>query len=197
MPPSTPRNPPPPQPKAAPTRSEPERGTAHAARILLRGFAAIHAVLALIFMVASLVLIAITVKSAWHVLSGGLNETAALDVIQMIGITAVAVVALQIAQTIAEEEVIREAHVSGPTRVRRFLSRFMVVIVVALAVEGLIATFKALREDPAQLPYAASLLVAVGFLLAGWGAFVWLNRAAEELEPEAMAQAKSEDEKLE
>lgn len=197
MQPSTPRNPPPPQPKAASTRSEPERGTAHAARILLRGFAAIHAVLALIFMVASLVLIAITVKSAWNVLSGGLNEAAALDVIQMIGITAVAVVALQIAQTIAEEEVIREAHVSGPTRVRRFLSRFMVVIVVALAVEGLIATFKALREDPSQLPYAASLLVAVGFLLAGWGAFVWLNRAAEELEPEAMAQAKSEDEKLE
>ena len=195
MPPSTPRNPP--APKAAPARSEPERGTAHAARILLRGFAAIHAVLALIFMLASLVLIAITVKSAWHVLSGGLNEAAALDVIQMIGITAVAVVALQIAQTIAEEEVIREAHVSGPTRVRRFLSRFMVVIVVALAVEGLIATFKALREDPAQLPYAASLLVAVGFLLAGWGAFVWLNRAAEELEPEAMALAKSEDEKLE
>lgn len=195
MPPSPPRNPPP--PKTAPGRSEPERGTAHAARILLRGFAAIHAVLALIFMLASLVLIAITVKSGWHLLSGGLNEAAALDVIQMIGITAVAVVALQIAQTIAEEEVIREAHVSGPTRVRRFLSRFMVVIVVALAVEGLIATFKALREDPSQLPYAASLLVAVGFLLAGWGAFVWLNRAAEELEPEAMAQAKSEDEKLE
>jgi hypothetical protein len=72
----------------------------------------------------------------------------------------------------------------------------MVVIVVALAVEGLIATFKALREDPSQLLYSSSLLVAVGFLLAGWGAFVYLNRAAEELEPEAMAQAKSEDEKL-
>jgi hypothetical protein len=71
------------------------------------------------------------------------------------------------------------------------------VIVVSLAVEGLIATFKALREDLTLLPYASSLLVGVAFLLAGWGAFVWLNRAAEELEPEAMAQAKSEDEKLE
>ena len=196
MAPSTPTRKPPAE-KPAPARETPERGTAHVARILLRGFAAIHAVLALIFMLASLVLIAITVKSGWDVLSGGLDEAAALDVIQMIGIAAVAVVALQIAQTIAEEEVIREAHVSGPTRVRRFLSRFMVVIVVSLAVEGLIATFKALREDPSQLPYAASLLVAVGFLMAGWGAFVWLNRAAEELEPEAMALAKSEDEKLE
>ena len=181
----------------APARHTPERGTASVARVLLRGFAAIHAVLALIFMLASLVLIAITVRSAWMLLSEGFGENLAFGVIQMIGITAIAVVALQIAQTIAEEEVIREAHVSGPTRVRRFLSRFMVVIGVALAVEGMIATFKALREDLTMLPYAASLLAGVAFLLAGWGGFVWLNRAAEELEPEAMALAKSEDEKLE
>jgi hypothetical protein len=109
---------------------------------------------------------------------------------------AAAVVALQIAQTIAEEEVIREAHVSGPTRVRRFLSRFMVVLVVALAVEGLVATFRALHENPTHLPYAASIVFATAALLAGWGVFVKLNRAAEELEPEAMEEAKREDRKL-
>jgi len=63
--------------------------------------------------------------------------------------------------------------------------------------EGLIATFEALREDPSQLVYAASLLVAVALLLAGWGVFVKCNRAAEELEPEAMEKAKKEDKKLE
>jgi hypothetical protein len=109
---------------------------------------------------------------------------------------AAAVVALQIAQTITEEEVIRDAHISGPTRVRRFLSRFLVVVVVALAIEGLVATFRALHEDPAQLPYAASILLSVGLLLAGWGAFVRLNRYAEDLEPEAMEAAKREDRKL-
>ena len=31
------------------------------------------------------------------------------------------------------EEVLREAHMSAPTRVRRYLSRFIVVIVVALS----------------------------------------------------------------
>jgi hypothetical protein len=109
---------------------------------------------------------------------------------------AAAVVALQIAQTITEEEVIRDAHISGPTRVRRFLSRFLVVVVVALAIEGLVATFGALHEDSSQLPYAASILLAVGLLLAGWGVFVRLNRSAEELEPEAMEAAKREDKKL-
>jgi hypothetical protein len=72
----------------------------------------------------------------------------------------------------------------------------MVVVVVALSIEGLVATFKALHEDPAQLPYAASLLLSVGILLAGWGVFVRLNRYAEELEPEAMEAAKREDKKL-
>jgi len=163
---------------------------------ILSGFAAVHAVLALLFVLSSLVLIAITVRTAWSVLTGGLDDGTAQEIIQMIGLAAIAVVALQIAQTITEEEVIREAQVSGPTRVRRFLSRFLVVVVVALAVESLIATFKALRDDVTHLPYAASLILAVGFLLAGWGIFVRFNRAAEELEPEAMAQAKSEDRKL-
>ena len=54
-----------------------------------------------------------------------------------------------------------------------------------------------MREDPSQLPYAAALIVAVGLLLAGWGAFVWFNRAAEELEPEAMQEAKEEDAEVE
>jgi NAD/NADP transhydrogenase beta subunit len=80
--------------------------------------------------------------------------------------------------------------------VRRFMSRFFVVIIVALAIEGLVGTFKAIHEDASQLPYAASLLAAVGVLLAAWGVFIRFNRYAEELEPEAMAEAKREDRKL-
>ena len=87
-------------------------------------------------------------------------------------------------------------HVSAPTRVRRFLSRFLVVLVVALVIEGLVATFKALHEDLSLLLYAALLLLAAAALLAGWGLFVRLNRYAEELEPGEMEEAKQEDEKL-
>ena len=39
-------------------------------------------------------------------------------------------------------------------------------------------------------------MLHVGRVLAGWGVFVHLNRSAEELEPEAMAEAKSEDSKV-
>ena len=91
---------------------------------------------------------------------------------------------------------VRSAHVSGPTRVRRFLSRFLEVVVVALAIESLVATFRAAHEDPAQLLNAAMMVSAVGELLAGWGVFLRMNRYAEELEPEAMEEAKREDHKL-
>ncbi len=165
-------------------------------KALLRLFATVHALMALLFACAALLLIVIAARIGWSVFVAGLDQAAAQGIIEAVGLLAAAVVALQIAQTITEEEVIRDAHVSGPTRVRRFLSRFLVVVVVALAIEGLVATFKALHEDPAQLPYAASLLASVGLLLAGWGVFVRFNRYAEELEPEAMEAAKREDRKL-
>jgi hypothetical protein len=164
--------------------------------IILRLFSSVHALMALLFACAALLLIAIATRISWTVVGAGLDRAAAQGIIEAVGLLAAAVVALQIAQTITEEEVIRDAHISGPTRVRRFLSRFLVVIVVALSIEGLVATFKALHEDPTQLPYAASILISVGVLLGGWGLFVRLNRYAEDLEPEAMAAAKREDRKL-
>lgn len=165
-------------------------------KIVLRALSSIHALMAALFAAAALLLIVIATRAGWIAFTSGLDRAAALGIIEAVGLLAAAVVALQIAQTITEEEVIRDSHISAPTRVRRFLSRFLVVVVVALAIEGLVATFKALHEDPGQLPYAASIVFAVGVLLAGWGLFVRLNRYAEELEPEAMEAAKREDRKL-
>jgi len=153
--------------------------------------------MAALFACAALMLIAIATKEAWIAFATGLDRAAAQQIIEAIGLLAAAVVALQIAQTITEEEVVRDSHISGPTRVRRFLSRFLVVVVVAISIEGLVATFRAAHEDSAQLMHAASILVAAGVLLTAWGVFIRLNRYAEEIEPEAMAQAKSEDKKLE
>jgi hypothetical protein len=165
-------------------------------KIVLRFAAVMHALIALFFIAAAVILAASAVHEGWVALQQGLGEEASGAIIEAIGLAAIAVVSLQIAQTIAEEEVVRDAHVSGPTRVRRFLSRFLVVLVVALAVEGLIAAFKAIHEDMQMLYQASAVIASVGFILAGWGIFIRLNVAAEELEPEAMQQAKSEDRKL-
>ncbi|MBP1204777.1 hypothetical protein JOD97_002819 [Duganella sp. 1411] len=163
---------------------------------LLLAFGAVHALIALLFTAGALFLIVISARIGWDAATGELGLAAAQQAIEAIGILAAAVVALQIAETIIEEEVVRDADISAPTRVRRFLSRFFVVVVVALAIEGLVATFHAVHDDLQGLVYVAALVASVGVLLAAWGVFVHLNRSAEELEPEAMEKAQSEDHKV-
>ena len=165
-------------------------------KAVLTAFGIVQGLMAVLFAAASLLLTLVAARTGWDAVMAGLDKDAAQEIIEAVGLLAAAVVALQMAQTIAEEEVIREAHVSAPTRVRRFLSRFLVVLVVALVIEALVGTFKALHDDLALLTYPAALLAAISLLLAAWGLFLRYNRAAEELEPEAMEEAKREDRKL-
>lgn len=165
-------------------------------KLLLHAFALLHGLMAVLFAIAALLLIATAVQVAWTGLLDGFDRGAAQEIIDAMGLLAAAVVALQISQTVVEEEVQRGVHVSGPTRVRRFLSRFFVVVTVALAIEALVVTFHAVHEDPSQLVYAGALLAGTALLVGAWGAFVFWNRSAEELEPEAMREVKREDERL-
>jgi hypothetical protein len=162
----------------------------------LKGFFSLaHAALAVLFVLLSILLTWLGIQTGWSAVGADASDSAE-QAIEAIGLLAIAVVSLQISQTITEEEVIRDAHISAPTRVRRYLSRFMVVVVVALSIEGLVGVFKALHEEPELLPHAASVLVSASLLMAGWGLFIRFNKSAELLEPEAMKDAKSEDAKV-
>jgi hypothetical protein len=168
-------------------------------QIIGKLFAVSYSIIIVLFVCCGLTLIFFAALELWH----GLNPSAALplqgrfnSVLQGIGLLTIAVVAFELGQTILEEEVQRKVQVSAPTRVRRFLSRFMVVVVVALAIECLVTVFELAHEDPSRLPHAAAIGIAAAVLLAAWGVFIKLNKSAEELEPEAMAEAKSEDRKV-
>ncbi|MET0647111.1 MAG: hypothetical protein ABW208_10860, partial [Pyrinomonadaceae bacterium] len=128
-----------------------------------------------LFVCCGLALIVFAAMELWH----GVNPAAALPlrerfnaVLECIGLLTIAVVALELGQTVLEEEVRREAQVSAPTRVRRFLSRFMVVVVVALSIEALVSVFEFAHEDASHLPHAASIAIGAGVLLAAWGIFI-------------------------
>ena len=169
-------------------------------KIIQKLFAVGYSSIIFLFICCAVSLIFFAVLELWH----GINPGEALPlrerfnaVLESIGLLTIAVVALELSQTILEEEVQREVQVSSPTRVRRFLSRFMVVVIVALSIETLVAVFELAHEDASRLPQAASIGVAAGVLLAAWGIFIRLNKSAEELEPEAMERAKSEDQKSE
>ncbi len=163
-------------------------------------FIGAHLLVIALFFVCGIALLGLAAMELWS----GFAPGSALSVrerfahaLEAIGMLTIALVALELGQTIFEEEVQRDVKVSGPTRVRRFLSRFLVVIVVALSIEALVAVFELLHESPEQLIHAAAIGATAALLLVGWGVFIHLNRSAEELEPEAMQDTKDEDRKVE
>ena len=160
---------------------------------VIRALAVIYSAVAFLFAAAAVALIWRAILALWEAVSGPGDISGVID---SIGILAIALVALEIAQTVIEEEVVRRAQVSAPTRVRRYLSRFLVVIVVALSIKYLVAVVRFMDTDSHRLWNASSIGFAAAALLAAWGVFIRFNRAAEDVEPEAMAEAKSEDEKV-
>jgi hypothetical protein len=168
-------------------------------KTIRRLFAVGFTIITFLFACCALALIVLATWELWR----GINPYSMTSLrerfsslLESIGLLTIAVAAFELGQTILEEEVWREVHTSGPTRVRRFLSRFMIVIIVALAIEAMISVFEFAHDDPTHLPHASLIGIAAAVLLAGWGIFIKFNTGAEMLEPEAMEEAKREDEKI-
>ena len=162
-------------------------------RWVIHAFALIYAAVGFLFAAAGIALVGKAGARMWSAVTGQVDVS---GFIESIGILALALVALEISQTVVEEEVVRRAQVSAPTRVRRYLSRFLVVIVVALSIKYLVAVVRFLEEDPRMLWNTASIGAGAAALLAAWGLFIYFNRSAEDVEPEAMEEAKREDRKV-
>jgi hypothetical protein len=168
-------------------------------RIVTPVLTVVYAAIAVVFGIGSLCLLGLAALELWEAVAPGNGATLAgraATAIESIGLITVSLMSLEMAQTVVEEEVVRRVHVSAPTRVRRYLSRFLVVVVVALSIESLVGVVEALHRDPSDLPRAASVAVGAAALLTAWGVFVRLNRVVEELEPEGISEATREDAKV-
>jgi hypothetical protein len=184
--------------KAPPPRRSESKGHRRM-KPFVKLFPVSHFLISALFVICALALLGIAVHDLWEALwpfSDAGRESRLDRVLNSIALLTISVASLELGQTIFEEEVQREAHMSAPTRVRRFLSRFLVVLVVSLSIESLVAVFHYSRNDPSNLPYAAAVGLMAAALLAAWGVFVRLNTVAETQEPEAMAEAKREDHKV-
>jgi hypothetical protein len=169
-------------------------------KIIQKLFSLGYMLVVALFFICAFALIALAGSEMWQ----ALQPAAELEVrgrfnqiLEAIGLLTIAVAAMELGQTVLEEEVQRSANISAPTRVRRFLSRFLIVVVVSLSIECLIAVFQFVHGKPEMLPHAASIGVAAAVLLAAWGAFVRMNVDAEKLEPQAMHAAQAEDKTVE
>jgi hypothetical protein len=153
-----------------------------------------------LFFVCGLGLIIMAGAETWSALDprDGLKVRDRFELIlECIGLLTIAVASLELGQTVLEEEVQRSVNISSPTRVRRFLSRFLIVVVVSLSIECLIGVFQFMHGKPEYLPHSASIGLAAAAILATWGLFIRNNVEAEKLEPHSMRQVQAEDKEVE
>lgn len=152
-----------------------------------------------LFFVCGVGLIVLAAIETWSALQPGANlkvrERFEL-ILECVGLLTIAVASLELGQTVLEEEVQRSVNISAPTRVRRFLSRFLIVVVVSLSIECLIGVFQFMHGRPEYLLHSAAIGVAAAAILATWGLFVRMNVDAEKLEPDSMHEVQAEDKEL-
>ncbi len=119
---------------------------------------------ALFFIVASVVTFGYGVAKAGGALLARSSDIEPL--FTAIALVAVAVAVLELGATILAEEVARTDPKREAGEIRRTLSRFLYIVITALAIEGLLMVFKySIGNEPTLLLYAAAILVATGLLL--------------------------------
>jgi uncharacterized iron-regulated membrane protein len=153
-----------------------------ASKISERVFALGFAVIVVLFACCAIALIALSGMVLWRSVqpSDALTLTHRFDLIlDCIAMLTIAMASMELAHTVVEEEFELEARLSAAARARRVLSRFLVVVVVSLAIESLVAIFKLVHDDPSKISQAAYIAFAAAALLAAWGFFIRMGQRGE------------------
>ena len=147
-----------------------------------RFFAMGFAVIVVMFAGCAVALIGFSGIELWRAVqpSEALTLTKRFDVIlDCIAMLTIAMAAMELAHTIVEEEFEHATQGSAAARTRRVLARFLVVVVVSLAIESLVAVFKLVHEDPSKISDAAYIAFAAAALLAAWGFFISMGQRGQ------------------
>jgi len=99
-----------------------------------------------------------------------------------IGLTALAVAVLDLAINIFREVILREIDKRHPSHLRRSLTRFGTIIIIATLIEGFIMIFRFNKADQTHLlPYAALVFVTATLLIIGLAIYLKITIPVEKL----------------
>ncbi|MCP2520731.1 hypothetical protein NLC82_05620 [Candidatus Aminicenantes bacterium AC-335-A11] len=99
-----------------------------------------------------------------------------------IGLIAVAVAVLDLAVTIFREMVMPEGDKRHPSRVRGSLTRFIMIVIIAVLIEGLIMLFKFSETEQIHLlPYVFLVFASALILIIGLGVYIKITVPIEKL----------------
>lgn len=124
--------------------------------------------------------ISVVVFALWNMINCLYNECEVLLVLlDFVGYLIISVAIFDVGRYLLEEEVFRERELRSPKEARQSLTKFMVIIVIAVTLEALLSVIRAGTKDVSLIIYPAALFFVATLLLVGLGLFQRLSVAAE------------------
>lgn len=140
-------------------------------------FSGVHLIAALILIVLSLIIMG---WSVYEVISNIKDEVGFIPLmLQSVGAIIISAAIIDVAQYMMEEEVFMNKELRDPLEARRTITKIIVIITIAVSIEGLVYIFKAGTEDLSNLLYPALLIMVSAILIVALGIYQKLSATIE------------------
>lgn len=138
---------------------------------------AVFFLMGITFMVVALVIIGV---SAWKLFELPCEKCDLLqELLSFVGFLIIAVAIFDVGLYLLEEQALKERKLRTPGEIRQSLTKFMVIIVIAVSLESLINVLKASTSDMRLLTYPSILLFVAVLLMVGLGLYQRFSNLAE------------------
>ncbi len=138
----------------------------------------VYTVVSLALLFISLAMVGYAIWELTAALIGGMKVIN--KILDAVGLIVVAVAVFDVAKYLMEEEVLRERELRSAREARQTLTKFLVIIIIAVSLEALVFIFGAGTTDMSNLIYPTALLATATLMVIGLGIFGRLSVAAED-----------------
>lgn len=99
--------------------------------------------------------------------------------LQAVGAIIISAAIIDVAQYMIEEEVFKDKELRDPSEARKTITKIIVIITIAVNIEGLVYIFKAGTKDLSLLIYPAVLIFVSAVLIVSLGLYQKLSASIE------------------
>lgn len=138
----------------------------------------LHLIAALVLLGLSLIIMGWSVYEVITNISTQNGEFIPL-MLQAVGAVIISAAIIDVAQYMIEEEVFMSKELRDPKEARKTITKIIVIITIAVSIEGLVYIFKAGTKDLSLLLYPAALIIASSCLIVSLGLYQKLSKTVE------------------
>jgi len=139
---------------------------------------AVYVIAGAVLTLISLLMVAFAV---WEVVDALIERRSYIDPsLDAIGLIVVSMAVFDIAKYLYEEQIVHEAELKSAREARETLTKFLIIIIIAVTLEALVFIFRVGSTDVTQLLFPTGLLLAAVALVVGLGWYQRLSLDTEE-----------------